>query len=141
MSFVSEFMSANRHISGPHNVPTGAPSRISDLSSNINYESTSSAQLADDKLKRLRLVSLPSFELMSVPHPMSQSDIVCDLSTGSSRPLQFQKRSLQEFPRHCTSRNPCYTEDDCFPLFLATYQYGLSQMYPCLFVLLTVSRR
>ena len=86
MDFISQFTSDIRHVKGAQNGPADALSRLHANALHvepnviINFKELAAAQENDTELVRLK--SFPSsLVLKDMPLPMSDSTIVCDVST------------------------------------------------------------
>ena len=93
LDFISQFTADIRHVKGTDNAAAGALSRIEANALNldsspqiIDFKAMAMAQLEDEDL--IRLQSSPStLTLQAVPLAVSDTTIVCDTSTGVSRPF------------------------------------------------------
>ena len=92
LTFISQFTSDIRYIKGTNNSVVDALSRIdinccsvSDSASNIDFSKMAEAQTADPDFKKCEADS--SLQLKAVPIPDSDKSIICDMSTGTPRPL------------------------------------------------------
>ena len=93
LDFISQFTATIRHIHGPDNVVADALSRIETnaLLSNqppvLDFVAMAKAQAEDSQIRSLQ--SAPSSPLVveSIPLPNSTDLLICDVSTGSQRPL------------------------------------------------------
>jgi len=91
LDFITQFTSDIRHVRGVSNSPADALSRIETnaLSSSplaVDLQTMASAQENDPDIARLRSSST-SLSLAPVPLPMCESTILCDMSTGTPRPI------------------------------------------------------
>ena len=91
LDLISQFTSDIRHIKGPNNVVADALSRIGtnalhteDSPPVIDFKAMADAQADDPELQHLQANS--SLKLEQVPLAGSDATIVCDVSTGVSRP-------------------------------------------------------
>ena len=91
LDYISQFTSDIRHVKGAQNRPADALSRLStnalqmDPTVMIDFKEMADAQENDPELVRLKS-SPSSLQLKDMPLPMSDSTIVCDVSTGVPRP-------------------------------------------------------
>ena len=93
LDFISQFTATMRHIHGPDNMVADALSRIKTnaLLSNqppvLDFVAMAKAQAEDSQIQSLQ--SAPSSPLVveSIPLPNSTDLLICDVSTGSQRPL------------------------------------------------------
>ena len=93
LDFISQFTSTIRHIHGPENVVADALSRIETnaILNNqppvLDFAAMAKAQAVDPQVRSLQ--SAQSSPLVIEPIPLSNSTdpLLCDVSTGSQRPL------------------------------------------------------
>ena len=92
LDYVSQFTSDIRHVKGANNPAADALSRIGTnalqvtQSSILDFEEIAAAQESDPDLLR-SCNSDTSLKLSKIPLPVSNTTIVCDVSTGVARPL------------------------------------------------------
>ena len=95
LDFISQFTTDVRHISGSNNPVADALSRIeanalhsdNSVSPIIDFSAIAAAQQQDAELQQqLQSSSSTSLKLQSVPLPTSNSNLICDMSTGVPRP-------------------------------------------------------
>ena len=90
LSYISEFTSDIRYVKGSDNVVADALSRaninaVSQTSASIDFTAIAAAQQDDPELAQLRSSS-STIKLEERPLPTSTGTIICDVSTGKSRP-------------------------------------------------------
>ena len=92
MGFISQFTTDIRHVKGKDNLAADALSRIgvnalgNSCTPSIDFNQLAAAQCNDPEL--LKLQSSPSsLTLHDTPLPMSETTLVCDMSTGIPRPF------------------------------------------------------
>lgn len=84
LSFISQFTTDIRHISGVDNVVADAMSRIETISLQDDLIALAQAQAADDELRSLQ--NSTSLKLERLVVPGTDASLVCDTSTGRPRP-------------------------------------------------------
>ena len=92
LDLISQFTSDIRHVKGTHNPVANALSRVevgtvsgrAESPPVIDFKAMALAQDSDPELKHLQTGS--SLKLQAVPLAMSDATILCDVSTGTSRP-------------------------------------------------------
>ena len=93
LDYISQFTSDIRHIQGSHNSAADALSRIQSeanalqASSIVDFQAMADAQQADSELQEWKSRSPSSLTLTAVPLPGSSTTLICDISTGNSRPF------------------------------------------------------
>ena len=93
LDFISQFTATIRHIHGPDNVVADALSCIKTnaLLSNqtpvLDFVAMAKAQAADSQIRSLQSAPSSTLVIESIPLPNSTDPLVCDVSTGSQRPL------------------------------------------------------
>ncbi|GFS84845.1 hypothetical protein TNCV_2957291 [Trichonephila clavipes] len=87
LDFISQFTTNIVHIPGSNNIAADVLSRVSAITfpSQIDYDCIAETQQTDQELHTL-IASGTSLELKKVTFPNSSTEIMCDLSTGTSRP-------------------------------------------------------
>ncbi|GFT40542.1 transposon Tf2-8 polyprotein [Trichonephila clavipes] len=87
LDFISQFTTNIVHIPGSDNIAADVLSRVSAITfpSQIDYDCIAETQQTDQELHTL-IASGISLELKKVTFPNSSTEIMCDLSTGTSRP-------------------------------------------------------
>lgn len=91
LDFVSQFTTDIRHVSGKDNVVADALSRVEinsvtspPFTTPLDYEQIAISQKDDPELSKLQKSS--SLVFQEIPLPASDGTILCDVSTGNSRP-------------------------------------------------------
>ena len=93
LDFISQFTADIRHMSGGANPVADALSRapVSTLQVTqppaVDFEAMAKAQVTDPELRALQTSSSSSLQFTTVPHLASPTTLVCDTSTGTSRPF------------------------------------------------------
>ncbi|GFW53084.1 retrovirus-related Pol polyprotein from transposon 17.6 [Trichonephila clavipes] len=87
LDFISQFTTNIVHIPGSDNIAADVLSRVSAITfpSQIDYDCIAETQQTDQELHTL-IASGTSLELKKVTFPNSSTEIMCDLSTGTTRP-------------------------------------------------------
>ncbi|CAK9801753.1 Nuclear RNA export factor 2 [Anthophora quadrimaculata] len=85
LSFISEFTTDIRHISGRDNVVADALSRIELVEEKIDYETLAASQSTDAELQAL-MQSPSGLNIKRLKIPGSTAKVFCDVSTDSVRP-------------------------------------------------------
>ena len=110
LDYISQFISDIRHVKGADNLAADALSRIGAYALQVtqplvlDFNEMAAAQQSDLNLLQLRNFH-SSLTLKEVPLPMSDTTIVCDVSTGVPRPfvpLKF-RRSVFDSLSHLAS--------------------------------------
>ncbi|GFS89133.1 transposon Tf2-6 polyprotein [Trichonephila clavipes] len=85
LDFISQFTTNIVHIPGSDNIAADVLSRVSAITfpSQIDYDCIAETQQTDQELHTL-IASGTSLELKKVTFPNSSTEIMCDLSTGTS---------------------------------------------------------
>ena len=109
LDFVSQYTFDIRHVKGAHNPVADALSRVdvSAVASGeslpvIDFKAMAEAQSSDSELQHLRTGT--SLKLQAVPLTTSDTTILCDVSTGASRPYvppDFRRAIFDSL--HCLS--------------------------------------
>ncbi|MDA8002237.1 MAG: reverse transcriptase domain-containing protein, partial [Alphaproteobacteria bacterium] len=93
LDYISQFTSDIRHIQGSHNAAADALSRIQ-LETNalqtpsiIDFQAMAEAQWIDPEVQEWESRPSASLTLTAVPLPGSNTNLICDTSTGISRPF------------------------------------------------------
>ncbi|CAK9810898.1 Transposon Tf2-9 polyprotein [Anthophora plagiata] len=86
LTFISEFTTDIRHISGRDNVVADALSRIELVEKPIDFEALAASQLTDAELQAL-MQSPSGLNVKRLEIPGSTAKIFCDVSTDSVRPF------------------------------------------------------
>ena len=88
LCYISEFTTDIQHIAGKDNVVADALSRVSlsALQEGIDYVDLAQAQAADSEIQSLRKTST-TLLVKEVPIPNSRHPLLCDVSTGTPRPV------------------------------------------------------
>lgn len=88
LDFVAQFTSDIRHLPGDQNVVADALSRIGavSLDGNFDYESLADAQTADEEVISM-CTSASKYKFEKIPVFGTDKCIVCETSTGNSRPF------------------------------------------------------
>lgn len=106
LSFISEFTVDLRYIEGPVNAAADALSRVSVMTSDaVDFEAIAEAQRRDSELLDLR-ASPGSLSLSDVPLPFSSGTIVCDVSSGRTRPFVPSPHRRQVFAKLHEASHP-----------------------------------
>ncbi|GFU77047.1 integrase catalytic domain-containing protein [Trichonephila clavipes] len=87
LDFISQFTTNIVHIPGSDNIAADVLSRVSAITfpSQIDYDCIAETQQTDQELHTL-IASGTSLELKKVTFPISSTEIMCELSTGTARP-------------------------------------------------------
>ena len=109
LDLISQFTSDIRHVKGQDNSPADALSRIDiqavhQLPPSIDFNDMAAAQQTDPELTNLRNSTSTSLKLVNVPIDGSEHPLICDYSTGKSRPyvpLKFRQPIFDLL--HCLS--------------------------------------
>jgi len=99
LSFISEFSTDIRHLSGMDNVVADTFSRIESIGHSIDYQALAKAQESDEELMKLLTDKSSNLNLVRVKLPGTNTMIYCDTSTGKSRPyltLQFRQQVFNQ---------------------------------------------
>jgi len=83
--FISQFTTDNRHISGQDNVVADALSRVEVITAPVTLEALAAAQLSDDELRTL-LVITTALQLQMILIPGNSVELYSDTSSGKPRP-------------------------------------------------------
>jgi len=94
LSFISEFSTDIKHVSGSGNIVADALSRIEAVSSVLDHETLANSQLIDQEVQTLFTDQSTSLRLEKVAIPGTKVTLICDTSTGSPRPIFL----IQIFP-------------------------------------------
>ena len=103
LDFISQFSTDVRHVSGVDNIVADALSRIevSQISSSfLDFDAFAKAQQNDIELKKFQQDDNSSLILKNMPSPVSATELVCDVSTGSPRPFvpsSFRRTIFEHF--------------------------------------------
>ncbi|KAL0879753.1 hypothetical protein ABMA27_003466 [Loxostege sticticalis] len=97
LSFISEFTTDIRHVSGKDNIVADALSRIETIStpSPINYEEFARTQQKDSELQRLQLQD--NITLKKVVIPNTDVELYCEISTSHIRPYIPEEHRYDAF--------------------------------------------
>jgi len=91
LSYVSEFTTDVRHVSGADNVVADALSRAPidalTISPAVNFDQLAAAQETDPEIQQLLKDSTSSLTIESVPLPGSSTTVLCDTSQRQPRPV------------------------------------------------------
>ena len=93
LDYIAQFTTDIRHVSGLNNPVADALSRnaVCTLHSahtpSIDLQTLAATQTVDPEIRALQDSTTTSLRLTSLPLPASTSTIICDLSTGTPRPL------------------------------------------------------
>ena len=97
LDFISQFTLTIRHIHGPDNVVADTLSRIemNALLSNqppvIDFTAMAKAQALDPQIRSLQSAPASPLVVEGIPLPNATEPLLCDISTGSQRPLVPQQ--------------------------------------------------
>ena len=97
LDFISQFTSTIRHIHGPDNVVADTLSRIemNALLTNqppvIDFTAMAKAQALDPQIRSLQSAPASPLVVEGIPLPNATEPLLCDISTGSQRPLVPQQ--------------------------------------------------
>ncbi|GFT27121.1 transposon Tf2-6 polyprotein [Trichonephila clavipes] len=96
LDFISQFTTNIIHIPGADNIAADVLSRVSAITfpRQIDYDCIAETQQTDQELHTL-IASVTSLELKKVTFPISSTEIMCDLSTGTAR-LYIPKQHRQD---------------------------------------------
>ena len=88
LSFISEFTTDIRHVSGKDNIVADALSRatINALHTGVDYDTMAECQEKDSSVQAYRTTT-SGLQLVDVPFGPSGKTILCDISTGRPRPI------------------------------------------------------
>ena len=88
LSFISEFTTDIRHVSGKDNIVADALSRatINALHTGVDYAAMAECQEKDPSVQAYRTTT-SGLQLVDVPFGPSGKTLLCDISTGRTRPI------------------------------------------------------
>lgn len=89
LAYISEFTTDIRHVHGVNNSAADALSRIDSISApcTVGLEDIAAAQAGDSELQQLLAAPETSLVLRELPIPAASTTVICDTSTGVSRPF------------------------------------------------------
>ena len=126
LSFISEFTSDIRHVSGVDNVVADTLSRVDAVDPvapsvlPIDFSSLASAQQDDEELRRLKSSSSSSLRWSDFPLPGCPFPLSCDISTGTTcLYLSFRRFACRHLTQPISPRYMCYLSVGCFEVCLA----------------------
>ena len=98
LSYISEFTTDVRHVSGKENLVADTLSRASifDVHLGLDYVAMAAAQQLDPEIQSYRTVST-NFKLQDIPVGERGATLLCDTSTGRARPIVPESWRKQVF--------------------------------------------
>ena len=98
LSFISEFTTDIQHIPGKDNVVADCLSRsvINNVTLGIDYTAMAASQVNNEDVQAYR-TAITSIKIVTVPVYPDGPELVCDISTGSPRPVVHLNSRRQVF--------------------------------------------